>query len=465
MRIGRHPDSKPAPDLSRRTVITSGIGVVAFMAVPDVARATTTASTRSTSGYFYLYGLTETATTGGARVQAFGSPAVRNAAIPSPVSIQTGLSATPVLSPDQAWLALVTTEMSAAGAHLTISVVEKSTALVKNQIELLLPGIATDASVLVTPVFSPGADVVSLVIAISEPSDWKVGRKAATNGQGSRMIRTATWRSRHALAYYDRRTGSLAGPFYLGEEPSLALTTAVSTGTDLFIWNTRNSRALGLTKGNSSGPTFPTVRAFPLGAGKAKFTAISPQPWPGGEPAVALSTGDAARLVNSRTLQVCSAANGDVTEVALSPLSMTRAKITPVTVTPRPDGTLFLAKPSVGRAIVVDPAREFTVTTDVSFPVPSKPAGGPESKAVLSADGTRLYVLGGANAGGLSSYDTTTGSLAASYSRGEHYTGLYQLPSGTLLALSMTNPRLSYFSPELDLLTTADASLFVSTVY
>ena len=133
--------------------------------------------------------------------------------------------------------------------------------------------------------------------------------------------------------------------------------------------------------------------------------------------------------------------------------------------TARPDGTLFLAKPAVGRATILDPARGFRVMRDISFPAPAKPAGGPLSKAVLSPDGDILHVLGSATAGGLSSYDVASGALVASYTHGAQYTGVYLLSSGTLLAVGAENPRLSYFSPELEPLATASTSLYISEAY
>jgi hypothetical protein len=58
-----------------------------------------------------------------------------------------------------------------------------------------------------------------------------------------------------------------------------------------------------------------------------------------------------------------------------------------------------------------------------------------------------------------------TGKLVATYSHGSHYSGVYQLPSGTILAVSAANPRLSYFSPELTLLGTTETALQISAVF
>jgi glutaminase len=52
----------------------------------------------------------------------------------------------------------------------------------------------------------------------------------------------------------------------------------------------------------------------------------------------------------------------------------------------------------------------------------------------------------------------------ASYSHGEHYTGVYLLDGGTLLAISPTSPRLVFFSPSLEPAGTADTDLHVAAV-
>ena len=110
-------------------------------------------------------------------------------------------------------------------------------------------------------------------------------------------------------------------------------------------------------------------------------------------------------------------------------------------------------------------ADSFRAKACVRFPAPASPLGAPWSKAVLSPAGRTLYVLGPAGAGGLCAYDVASGALAGSYSEGRHYAGLYQLPSGTLLAVAPENPRLAFFSSTLSPLGTADTTLQVSAVY
>jgi WD40 repeat protein len=188
-------------------------------------------------------------------------------------------------------------------------------------------------------------------------------------------------------------------------------------------------------------------------------------PWPASEPVVTLPSGDIARLVNGRTVQVCSAKTGDLTQTTIAPLNVATAKPSAITMQTRPDGTVFITKPGIGRAIIADPADSFRVKTEISFPVPTSPLGAPLSKAVLSASGDTLYVLGAAKTGGVSAYDVATGKLTASYSHGGGYSGLYLLPSGTLLAVSAANPRLTFYSSSLSPLGTAETSLQISAAF
>jgi hypothetical protein len=74
-------------------------------------------------------------------------------------------------------------------------------------------------------------------------------------------------------------------------------------------------------------------------------------------------------------------------------------------------------------------------------------------------------VLGPAKTAGLAAYDVATGKLIKSFSQGITYTGLYQLASGNLLAIAASNPKLTYFSPALDRLATANTSLQVAAAF
>ena len=374
------------------------------------------------------------------------------------------LAAAPVSSPDQAVTALATVDMVHDGAKITLTLLDATAATVAKQGSVTVTGVPRDAHVLVTPVFAPGSAIVSLVLAITVPVGKRLVRKAHPH-TGNPVTRLATtWRSHHALAYFDQRSGAMTGPFHLSDEPSLALSTAAANSSDLLLWTTREPQPDDPAAIRAQA-SLSRLSVFPLGSGKARLSAPAPAPWPGGEPVATLPTGDIARLVRGRHVQVCSARTGEVTELEIPALRQGRAKPSAVTMQARPDGTVFMTKPGAGVAVIADAADSFRTRTHIQFPVPASPLGAPWSKAVLSPAGETLYVLGPAATGGLCAYHAGSGKLAASYSEGRQYHGLYQLPSGALLAVRPENPRLAFFSADLSPLGTADTNLHVSAIY
>jgi hypothetical protein len=456
--------------VSRREMLAGGIGAGALIALPDLSLtrpgpASPAASASSGARYVLLYGTPEATPFHGGSVAAAMSPVTPSRALPAPKSVAAKLAAAPVSSPDQASVALITVDEVPAGAKVTLTLVDSTSAVVQKQGSLTITDIPDGTNILPTPVFAPGTTTIAVVLAITEPSNKRLVSKKDPHTGAAVPMHAVTWTSHHALAYFDSRSGSFAGPFHLANAPALALTTAAANGSDLFLWTTAEPQPDHSAKSRPRPAPLPWVSAFPLGSGRARVSVPSPAPWPGGEPVVTLATSDVARLVNGRTVQVSSAQTGEVTQVTVDALNVIRAKPGAVTMQSRPDGTVFIAKPGLGRAVIADPAEGFRVKAHVSFPVPAVPLGAPSSKAVLSPSGETLYVLGGAKAGGLSAYDVATGALTASYSHGTSYSGLYQLPSGTLLAVSAANPRLTFFSPALSQLGTADTSLQISAVF
>lgn len=394
------------------------------------------------------------------------SPAATSSSAHSPFQLASKLAATPVTSPDQATVALATVDTTAAGAEVTLSLIDRATAAVSNQGSLTLTGVPADVSILATPVFAPGTTIVALVLAITIPSSGGTLRKTDARTGKVTIATATTWKSHHALAYFDSSSGAFTGPFDLADEPSLALTTVAANGTDLFVWTTPEPQPGDYSKANPKPAPLSTVRAFPLGSGKSRFSAPSPAPWPGGEPVVTLASGDIARLVYGRNLQVCSAKTGDITSHALAPLNVVRSKPSAITMQARPDGTLFIAKPGIGTVVIVDPADSFRVKSRVNFPVPQAPGSAPWTKSALSSSGDTLYVVGAASSGGVSAYDVSTGKLTASYAHGgRQYTGLSVLPDGNVLAVGPAHPRLEFFSPTLSPLNTVDTSLQIAAVF
>jgi len=452
--------------VSRREMLAGGIGAGALIALPDLSTpGASPAVAPAGSRYVLLYGTPESRPFPGGSVAAALSPVTKSRRLPAPKSVAAKLAAAPVSSPDQSSVALMTVDRLPAGAKVTLTLVDATSAVVEKQGSLTITGIPDGTNILPTPVFAPGTATIAVVLAITEPSDRRLVSKKDPHHGAPVPMHAVTWTSHHALAYFDSRSGSFAGPFHLGNAPALALTTAAANGSDLFLWTTAEPRPGHPGKGRPRPAPLPWLSVFPLGSGRARVAVPSPAPWPGGEPVATLATSDVARLVNGRTVQVSSAQTGEVTQVTIDALNVIRAKPSAVTMQSRPDGTVFITKPGIGRAVIADPAEEFRVRAEVRFPVPAVPLGAPSSKAVLSPSGETLYVLGGAKAGGLSAYDVATGALTASYSHGTTYSGLYQLPAGTLLAVSAANPRLAFFSPALSLLGTADTSLQISALF
>jgi hypothetical protein len=461
--------------VSRREVLAGGVGAGALIALPDLSMGSRSAAPSAGTGasaasagsgarFVLLYGTPETNSSSGESAATALSPTTRSGSLPAARPIAAQLAAAPVASPDQATVALVTVNPGTDATRVTLTLVDAATAEVTKQGSLTITDLADGTNILATPVFSPNASTVALVLALTQPSDQRLVTKKDPRTGAAVPMHAVTWTSHHALAYFDVATGGFAGPFHLDNAPALALTTAAANDSDLFLWTTAEPQPNPAGKGRRPAP-LPWVSAFPLGSGRARVSVPSPGPWPASEPVVTLASGDVARLVNGRAVQVSSARTAEVTQTTIAPLNVTRAKPSSVTMQARPDGTVFLTKPGIGRAAVVDPADSFRVKSEISFPVPATPLGAPWSKAVLSPSGDTLYVLGGASAGGLSAYDVATGALTTSYSHGVKYAAVYQLPSGTVMAVSAANPRLTFFSPALSPLGTADTSLHVSAVF
>ena len=118
-------------------------------------------------------------------------------------------------------------------------------------------------------------------------------------------------------------------------------------------------------------------------------------------------------------------------------------------------------------ALEVVAASAFRTVTALEYPKPKIAVGGPDAKTALSPDGTLLYTLGPAGSGGLSAYEIATGKLVATYGDGDHYSGVYHLPSGTLLAVAGTESgsRLGFFSPALVQIGASGTDMYVAEVF
>jgi hypothetical protein len=463
-RLGRYE-----PEISRREILAGGVGVGALLALPELrpggrSGARAVLSAKPASRFAFVYGTPAPGAAPSGSLAAATYPVTRTASLPGAVPVASGLAAAPVSSPDQALMALATVDTVPGGAKVTLTLLDATSAAVARQASLTVAGVPNDANILVTPVFAAGSAIMPVVLAITVPAARRLvsKRDAHTGGKTARWA--TTWRSHHALAYFNQDSGAFTGPFHLSDEPALALSTAVANGSDLLLWTTREPQPGDPAEIRAQAP-LSRLSAFPLGSGTPRFSVQAPAPWPGGEPVLALPSGDVARLVRGRDVQLCAAETGEVNELSIAAFSRKRAKPSAVTMQARTDGTVFMAKPGDGIAVIADPARSFDVRAQVEFPAPASPLGAPWNKAVLSAEGETLYVLGPVATGGLSAYEVASGSLTAAYSEGRHYAGLYQLSSGALLAVRPQSPRLAFFSPSLTPLGTADTSIYVSAVF
>jgi hypothetical protein len=455
--------------LNRREVLVGGLGAGALVALPDLDIGNLSGTRPRKSGqvasrYVFLYGTPESASSGTLVATRFPVSRVASALGPVTVQVALNLAATPVLSPDQAVTALATVDMVPDGAKITLTLLDATSAAVAQHGSVTVPDVPHDANILVTPVFAPGSAIVSLVMAITVPVARRLARKADPPAGKPATRWATTWVSHHALAYFDQRNGAITGPFHLSDEPSLALTSAAANGSDLVMWTTREPQA-GDPAEIRANASLSRLTVFPLGSGTARLSVPAAPPWPSGEPLVTLPTGHVARLVRGRDVQVWSARTGEVTELGIPAFGQSRAKPSAVTMEARSNGTVFMTKPGAGVAVIADPAEEFRTKAKIEFPLPASPLSAPWSKAVLCPAGDTCYVLGPAATGGICAYDVGSGKMVGSYSHGRQYAGLYQLPSGVLLAVQPENPRLAFFSSDLRPLGTADTNLHVSAVF
>jgi hypothetical protein len=479
----RSPQKGPSADsgrrgvgtIPRRDVLKGSVGVAVLLASPDVFDAKHATSTRSRKGaaagapvssqpYFFIYGIPGPEPSPGPSLGAGRSSAFRRAAPVALTKVATQLASVPVESPDASTLALVTVDGVSGVATVAVFLVDRFSGSVVSSGKLTLPGIKEGAFLLVTPAFSADSATVALVLSITVPTSQRLIAKITPGTRDSQLIPAATWTCHHELAYFNRHTASFIGPYDLSDAPSLPRVNVGADSGAVYLWTVEE-----ITYGTKSHPQpapVPRLTAFPVGTGATRFSVPAPGPWPvNGEPVAALPSGDIARLVYGRTVQVYSARSGAVTEYDVGPLEPSSAKPGATTMQLRSDGLLFLARSVIGRAVLVDPGRSFKVMSAVSYPVPLYASAGSASKAVLSGNGKLLYTLGGADVGGLSAHNVSDGSVVASYSHGENYTGLYQLASGTLLATSAYSPRLSFFSPSLTPAGTGDTDLHVAAVF
>jgi hypothetical protein len=463
-----HPEE---PGTSRRSFLVGGVSAAALVASPDLfsrdrAGAASTASGGTAYPAFFIYGFPRTSASPGTSILAARPPALRASA---PVSLRPVIPhltpALPVKSPDEKSLALVSWDESPTTASIAVAVIDTASMGVTSSGTLRLPDLPLGTSLIVTSVFA-GASTVALVLSITVPVSSHPVLKLDPRTARTFTYPGVTWASHHALSYFDRSNASFSGPYDLSDAQTLALVSVAADSDRLYLWTMMDASAMRPWKGHPERAPVPRFAAYPLGSGTPTYSVGAPGPFPTGqEPVIMLGTGDIARLVNGREIQLYSPQTGRMRQFILASLNLPTTRPSAVGMQSRPDGTVFINNPAMGRAILIDPAHSFRDVWVVGYPRPAVPSGGPAGKAALSPDGRTLYVLGSPEAGGVSAYDTRTGKLVASYSHGEQYVAVYQLASGTVLAISVASPQLSFFSESLAPIGTADSELQVAGVF
>lgn len=457
-------DGSPAR-LSRRAILKSSLGTAVLLAVPDLLLAQPVgAAGANPRRHFYLYGVPAFAPTSAPSVHAGDAAGSRTGAVGlTPVAEE--LAALPVKSQDGSAIALVTIGDRSLRTAITLTIVDTASGAIASR-DTLQTSIQSDAMLLVAPVFTRNATAVGLILSISIPSDWRTITKLDPANGTQTAVRAATWVSHHALAYFDRSSRSFAGPYHLSDAPSLARINAVADEGNVFLWTIKEAAAVRGTRDNPLPAPEPEFAAFPLGAATPRFRVSAPGEWPvNGEPTAILPGGEVARLVYGHQVEVYSRDTGARTTLTIAPLNEGSAKPAAPSMQVRQDGLAFISSPAIGRAVIADPARGFKVLSVISYSRPASAGAAPLSKAVLSADGSTVYALGGGQSGGLSAYDASSGRRLASQADGRVYTAVYELPSQAVLAVSATSPRLSFFGPSLDPIATADTNLHIVEVF
>ena len=453
----------PPARMTRSSLLKSSLGAAVLVATPELllpkrGRAATAALTGAPS-QFFLYGVLDPIADRGPSIEA-GKPDAPG----PPAAVANELAALPVRSPDGTRLALVALGARGAVASVKVSVVDAATAAVVSSGTLTLQDLP-DSLILANLAFAADSALVGVVLSVTVPKNRRMLPKLDPLTGNMRMVESVTWVSRHVLAYFDSRNGSFSGPFDLGDAPSLAHVNVAANGKDLFLWTLTEPMAVMGTKENPKPAPVPQLSVFPLGSGKARLKVDASDVWPvNDEPIAILANGAVARLVYGRHIETYAPDSGRHTTTTIASLAKDVERPARTTMQLRPDGLLFLANPALGVATLVDPARGYAAVSTVKSTPSVAPAGGPSSKAVLSADAKTVYAVGSAAGPGLSAYDVASGRLQAA-TTARNYTAVYALRSGRLLAIASNNPRLSFFDSSLRQLGTEDTDLNVVEVY
>jgi hypothetical protein len=415
----------------------------------------------SSSSLFFLYGLPGSDPSLPSSVQA----ASATGAEAGLRSVASELATLPVKSPDQRSLGLIAIGPGGTGTVVSVSYIDTQSGATTSQGTLDVSDMPEGTSLLITPTFAADSTTLCLVLSITVPTPTGIISKLDPLTGRTLKLDGATWVSHHALAYFDGSKSTFTGPFDLADAPSLARVNVTADAKDLFLWTIDEPAAIFRLRGRDAAVPVTRLSVFPLGSGNPRLVTEAPGPWPvNGEPIVPLSTGEVARLAYGTELEIYSPLDGAAKRVPIPKLDAIGAKPSSPTMESLVNGTLFVSAPAIGSALVVDPSKDFVVVASVSYPIPLYASGGPSGKTVLSPAGDVLYVLGDARAGGLAAYETASGLLKESYRGDQHYSGLRLLPSGNLVAVAPTSPRVSFFTPALEFVGSFDTELDIAEI-
>ncbi len=457
---------------SRRTVLKGSVGAATLLAFPGLSASPIAAATSSSDNAMqplagghplFVYGIPAPSQGYAARLRAV-RPAALGTSTPATSSlVGEGLVTPPAISGDGRTLALVSVQEQQAPTGVIVSLVDTATGVVSGRAQLRLPRLPPGTLLIVTPVFSANATTLALLLAVTIRTPQGTTTKRHPDTGALRTIAVYDSVAHHELAYLDVSSLSFSGPYDLGDQGTLELANVYADYQNVYVW-TMKAPVAGPKR---STPVAPMTATYALGSGTASYTAPAPGTWPvNNEPIVGLPSGQFVRLINGYELESYSLGGRFERSQPLGYLSPQRATRAPTSMTTAPGGMVFLNNPGLGRAAILRLTSGGLVPqARVTYPRPHFTGGPSRSAGVLSSDGTTFYTLGNSKQAGLSSYDVKSGTLEHAYSHGEHYVSVHALPTGELVAVSESNPRLNFFSNDLEPLAAVRTDIYVSAVF
>jgi hypothetical protein len=456
----------------RRTVLKGSVGAAALLAFRGLAASPTALAARSSDNAtqplagdqpLFIYGIPAPNQGYAARVRAVRPAALGTSAPATSSPVAEGLVTPPAISGDGRMLALVSVQEQEAPTGVIVSLVDTATGVVSGRAQLRLPRLPRGTLLIVTPVFSANASTLALLLAVTIRTPRGTTMKRHPDTGAPRTVAVYDSVAHHELAYLDVSSLSFSGPYDLGDQGTLELANVYADDQNVYVW-TMKAPVAGPKR---STPVAPMMTTYALGSGAASYTAPAPGTWPvNNEPIVGLPAEQFVRLINGYELESYSLGGRLERSQPLGYFSPQRAARAPTSMTTAPGGMVFLNNPGLGRAAILKLTPGGLVPrARVTYPRPQFTGGASRSAGVLSNDGTTFYTLGSSKQGGLSSYDVKSGVLKRAYSHSEHYVSVHALPTGELVAVSESNPRLNFFSNDLEPLAAVRTDVYVSAVF